>query len=170
MSENLVNTAVEIKLDGQDYILKYRAMAFIQYAAECKGDLLHDIRHMGAALTEYGKLAAAGDAAAGEPGSSIAALAPILVTLRDVLWAGLIDAQPMIERSEVARMFGLNDFPVLMPLITNAMARGLPKVDAVRPTRPAPKTAGRNSRLSNGADSGPNAETQAASASANSAG
>jgi len=186
MIENLVNPAVPITLDGQDYILRYRAMAFIQYAAECKGDLLHDIRRMGTNLATYGKLTAALSAAessaAGEPAGerapaepapaadAFATLGPILVTFRDILWAGLIDAQPMIERAEVARMFGLNDFPRLMPLITDAVTRGLPTGGAARPTKPAPKPAGRNSRLTNGGDSGLAAGTQAESGSPNSAG
>lgn len=161
MSENLVNTAVQVKLDGQDFILRYRALAFIRYAEECKGDLLHDTRKMGEALQEYSKLVAGGD---------FQALAPILITLRDILWAGLVDAQPMIGRTEVASMFGLNDFPVLMPLITDAMMRGLPSVATTnRPTKPAPAPR-RNSRLSNGAGSGLNAGTQAEFPSPSSAG
>jgi hypothetical protein len=167
MSENLVNTAVPVTLDGQDYILRYRALAFIKYADECKGDLLHDIRRIGGALAEYGKLAAAGDD--GPAAGSIATLAPILVTIRDVLWAGLIDAQPMIQREEVGSMFGLNDFPVLVPVITNAVMRGLPTADPVRPTKPA-RAAGRSSRLTNGAGSGPVVESRAESVTPNSAG
>jgi len=168
MSENLVNTAVEVRLDGVDYILKYRALAFIKYADECKGDLLRDIRRIGGALTEYGKLASAGDDD-GPAAGSIATLAPILVTIRDVLWAGLVDAQPMIQREEVGSMFGLNDFPVLVPVITDAVMRGLPTPDPVRPTKPA-RAAGRSSRLNNGADSGLVAGTQAASVLPSSAG
>ena len=170
MSENLVKTDVPVRLDGVDYILRYRALAFIKYADECKGDLLHDIRRIGGALTEYSKLASADDDGPAAGAGSIAMLAPILVTIRDVLWAGLVDAQPMIERDEVSRMFGLNDFPVLVPVITNAVTRGLPTAEAVRPTKPAPKAAGRPSRLTNGADSGLVAETQAGSASPSSAG
>ena len=118
MSENLVKTDVPVRLDGVDYILRYRALAFIKYADECKGDLLHDIRRIGGALTEYSKLASADDDGPAAGAGSIAMLAPILDTIRDVLWAGLIDAQPMIERDEVSRMFGLNDFPALVPVIT----------------------------------------------------
>lgn len=169
MSENLVNTAVPIRLDGVDYILRYRALAFIRYADECKGDLLHDIRRIGGALTEYGKLAAADDDAGGA-GGSLATLAPILVTIRDVLWAGLVDAQPIIGREDVGRMFGLNDFPTLVPVITDAVTRGLPTVEQVRPTKPAAKPAPVRSRLNSGADSPHVAGTQAASASPSSAG
>ena len=163
MTENLVNTSVPIKLDGQDFILRYRAIAFIHYAAECKGDLLHDIRRMGAELQGYGKLLAAGE---------FAALAPVLQTMSDVLWAGLIDAQPTIAREDVTRLFGLVDFPELMPVITQAVTIALPAAGsgATRPIKPATKNAARNSRLSNGADSGAVAETQAESASRNSAG
>jgi hypothetical protein len=161
MSENLVKPSVQIKLDGQDFILRYRAMAFIHYASECKGDLLHDIRRMGAALQDYGRLLAAGE---------YAALAPILSTMSDVLWAGLIDAQPALTRDDITRMFGLVDFPELMPVITQAVTIALPSAGsgAVRPTKPATK--GRNSALSSGKDSGQSAETQAESVLPNSAG
>ncbi len=161
MSENLVNPSVPITLDGQDYVLRYRAMAFIQYASECERDLLHDIRTMGAQLAEFAKLEAEGN---------FGALAPILVTLRDVLWAGLIDAQPLLQRIEVSRLFGLQDFPVLMPQITKAVMAGLPDTGSARPTKPATKPVGRNSRLINGAGSGHDAGTQAGSGSLNSAG
>ena len=160
--ENLVKASVPIKLDGQDFILRYRAIAFIHYASECKGDLLHDIRRMGAALQDYGRLLAAGE---------YAALAPILSTMSDVLWAGLIDAQPALQRDDVTRLFGLVDFPELMPVITQAVTIALPSAGsggAVRPIKPATK--GRNSRSSNGADSGQNVETQAESVLPNSAG
>jgi len=159
--DNLVNPSVPIKLDGQDFILRYRAIAFIHYASECKGDLLHDIRRMGAALQDYGRMLAAGE---------FAELAPILETMSDVLWAGLIDAQPAIVRDDVTRMFGLVDFPELMPIITRAVTMALPAAGsgAVRPTKPATK--GRGSRSNSGSDSGQSAETQAESAPANSAG
>jgi len=159
--ENLVNPSVAIKLDGQDFILRYRAMAFMHYASECKGDLLHDIRRMGGSLQEYGRMLAAGE---------YAALAPILETMSDVLWAGLIDAQPQLTREDITRMFGLVDFPELLPVITRAVTLALPAAGsvAVRPIKPATK--GRNSRLSNGGDSGQSAETQPESVLPNSAG
>jgi hypothetical protein len=161
MSENLVNPSVPVKLDGQDYVLRYRAMAFIRYASECQGDLLHDIRRMGAALNDYGQLIQAGE---------FAALAPILQTMTNILWAGLIDAQPMIERDDVTRMFGLSDFPVLMPLITQAVVQALPSAGSVNPQKPAKPAKVRDSRSINGGASGLASETQAASASPNSAG
>jgi len=159
--ENLVNPSVQIKLDGQDFILRYRAIAFIHYASECKGDLLHDIRRMGAALQDYGRLLAAGE---------YAALAPILETMSDVLWAGLIDAQPAIVREDVTRMFGLVDFPELMPVITRAVTIALPSAGSVAPARPTKPARVRNSHLNSGKDSTPNAEPQAESAPTNSAG
>lgn len=160
--ENLINPSVPVRLDGQDFILRYRAMAFIRYAADCEGDLLHDIRRMGGALQDYARMVAAGE---------FAALAPILETFRDVLWAGLIDAQPMIERAEVARLFGVNDFPSLMPAITDAVARGLPAAGSVRPTQAAPvaTTGRRGSRSISGGASPRDSETQAASGSPSSA-
>lgn len=158
--ENLVNASVPITLDGQDFILRYRAIAFIHYASECKGDLLHDIRRMGAALEDYGRLLTAGE---------YAALAPILETMSDVLWAGLIDAQPALGRDDVTRMFGLVDFPQLMPVITQAVTMALPAAGSpARPIKPATK--GRGSRSGSGKNSGQSAETQAESAPANSAG
>jgi hypothetical protein len=161
MSENLVNASVPITLDGQDFILRYRAIAFIQYAGECKGDLLHDIRSMGASLQEYGRLLAAGE---------YGALAPALEKMRDILWAGLQDAQPTLTRGDCARMFGLVDFPALMPVITHAVTIALPAAGsvAVRPTKPAPRR--RDSHLSSGAGSPQSAETQAASPLPSSAG
>jgi hypothetical protein len=161
MAENLVKASVPIKLDGQDFILRYRAIAFIHYASECKGDLLHDIRRMGAALQDYGRLLAAGE---------YAALAPILETMSDVLWAGLIDAQPAIVRDDVTRMFGLVDFPELMPVITAAVTIALPSAGSTAPARPTKPARVRHSRLSSGNDSGQSAEIQAESAPTNSAG
>lgn len=161
MTENLVNPSVTVTLDGQDYVLRYRAMAFIQYAAECGGDLLHDIRTMGGALADYGRLQQAGD---------FAALAPILIKLRDVLWAGLIDAQPEVDRIQVGRMFGMNDFPALMPQITRAVMAGLPATGSADPTKPAPKGKRQSSRSINGADFGQSAESLPASDTPNSAG
>ena len=159
--ENLVNPSTPIKLDGQDFILRYRAIAFIHYASECKGDLLHDIRRMGAALQDYGRVLAAGECAA---------LAPILETMSDVLWAGLIDAQPALTRDDVTRMFGLVDFPELMPVITRAVTIALPSAGSAAPARPTKPARVRSSALSSGKDSGQSAETLAESVPTNSAG
>ena len=146
MSENLVNPSVTVQLDGSDYVLRYRAMAFIRYAEECGGDLLHDIRGSSAALAEYGRLMQAGD---------FAALAPILAKVRDILWAGMIDAQPDTERLPLARLFGLSDFPVLVPIIVQAVMASLPK-GAENPQKPVAKR--RDTRSNIGGDSRPGSE------------
>jgi len=159
--ENIVNPSVQITLDGQDFILRYRAIAFIHYASECKGDLLHDIRRMGAALSDYGRLLAAGE---------YAALAPILETMSDVLWAGLIDAQPALTREDITRMFGLVDFPNLMPTITRAVTIALPLAGSAAPANPPKPAKGRRLALNSGADSGHDVAMQAESAPTNSAG
>jgi hypothetical protein len=156
MTENLVNPSVEIRLDGQDFILRYRAFAFIQYAQATGGDLLRDVRALGAQLTEFGELAQAGE---------IAGLGSLFEQVRDILWAGLVDAQPAIARDDVARLFTLADFQPIATAIGAALQAGLPvpKDAGKRPTMPAPSGRRRSSRSTNGVDSGPVSATEAES-------
>lgn len=159
MGENIVDPSVEVCLDGQNFILRYRALAFIEYAAKCNSDLLNDVRGLGASLTQIQELAKTGD---------IAKLGPMFAKVRDILWAGLVDAQPSLTRDDVSRLFSFRDFQPLMTQISAAIVAGLPEV---RPTKPAPSPRRRSSgALPNGGDSGQSTETPAESPTPNSAG
>jgi hypothetical protein len=44
MKDNILPASVPVTLDGEAYVLRYRAYAFIFYAEHCGGDLLADLR------------------------------------------------------------------------------------------------------------------------------
>lgn len=168
MPENLVNAAVTVTLDGRELVLRYKALAFIRYAEETEGDLLADIRDLGA----LGEGMKAGGAGAGK----------LFAKVRDVLWAGLLHQQPDVTRDEAARLFGLDDLPALMPAIVKALTGTLPtmpagaeprptKALAIRPVRTSAATnqpdrprVRRDGRLTDGSASGPSSATDAESA------
>ena len=114
---SLVHAAVPISLDGRQFVLRYRALAFIRYAEETSGDLLADIRTLGEAGQAMQENAAAGKTAG--PGGMFA-------KLRDIVWAGLLDQQPETTRDDAARLFGLEDLPELMTAIGAAIRGTLP--------------------------------------------
>ena len=116
--QNIVNSGVTIELSGAEYELRYRAFAFITYAEDVKRDLLSDFRELARELV---KMQTAGDNGAGVE------IGPALVHLRDILWAGLIDAQPDITRDGVARIFSFGDIPQLSGPIMEAIRRSLPE-------------------------------------------
>lgn len=116
----ILSASVPITLDGREYVLRYRAHAFIVYAEVSGRDLLMDIRKMGAGLTNAGAAEGAG-------------LALVCGMLRDVLWAGLVDAQPDIQCEDVGRMFGLADLGTIMPAVTAALQKTMPEAPE-RPT------------------------------------
>lgn len=159
MPENLVSAAVTVTLDGRELVLRYKALAFIRYAEETEGDLLADIRDLGA----LGEGIKTGGAGAGK----------LFGKVRDVLWAGLLHVQPDVTRDEAARLFGLDDLPALMPAIVKALTGTLPVVPEVAKalTRPLPKAPSRrrDGRLTDGSGSGPSSATDAESAQQNSA-
>jgi hypothetical protein len=110
----ILSASVPITLDGREYTLRYRAHAFILYAEQCGGDLLVDVRRMGEALMAAGAAEGAGVAA-------------ICRTVRDVLWAGLAEAQPEIRRDEVGRLFGVADLAAIMPAVAAAIQKTMPE-------------------------------------------
>src|SRR4029077_10007506 len=112
--------SVAVTLDGQDYIMRYRALAFIKYASETGGDLLNDVRRIGT------ELVAAGKAASGE---GVGGLGAPIGLMRDILWAGLVDAQPMLKRDDVARMFGFREMEPIMKAITEALRLSMPEIN-----------------------------------------
>jgi hypothetical protein len=138
---NLIPCSVPIRLDGQDYVVRYRALAFIKYASETGSDLLNDIRRIGTDLAAAGAM---------QNGAGIGG--PI-TTMRDVLWAGLVDAQPILKRDDVARMFGFREIEPIMKAITDALRLSMPEIE-LTPDRPIevqsllPSTNGRGSGLS----------------------
>jgi hypothetical protein len=120
---NIIPASVLLTLDGKNYVLRFRALAFIRYAAECDGDLLNDIRRIG---TELATLTAAGEnRGIGRP----------LGVLTNILWAGLVDAQPMLKRDDVGRLFGFREMEMIMTSITDALTLTMPELaaESVRP-------------------------------------
>jgi hypothetical protein len=161
MQDNIVPASVPITLDGRDLVLRYRAHAFIEYAAQCDGDLLLDIRELGQGLAAFGS------AVAGQAAPDVVSFGRVCAKLANVLWAGLADVQPEITRAEVARMFSPADFPTLLPAITRALQASMPEqAEKPRPTRAAKR---RDSTSIDGAASGPVSATEAESAPASSA-
>lgn len=147
---SLVHAAVPISLDGRQFVLRYRALAFIRYAEETGGDLLADIRTLG----EIGQaMQAAGPQATGAGG--------MFGKLRDIVWAGLLDQQPETTRDEAARLFGLEDLPALMAAISAALRGTLPaEVSTVRPMK-RPRGRPPHGPLTGGSASGPSSATDA---------
>jgi hypothetical protein len=147
----ILSASVPITLDGREYVLRYRAHAFITYAETCGGDLIFEIRTLGTRLAGAGAAEGAG-------------LGQICVTLRDVLWAGLVDAQPDIRREEVGRMFGLADLAAITPAITAALQKTMPEADptgaAVNPASASARPLASSPRA-NGPDYGPSIVTDA---------
>lgn len=127
--------------------MRYRALAFIKYSAECGGDLLNDVRRIGTELVAAGQME--GAHGVGAP----------IATMRDILWAGLVDAQPMLKRDDVARMFGFREMEPIMRAITDALRLSMPELDlnAARPT-----IAQSLSQSPNGLGSGPSSEKESA--------
>lgn len=144
---NLLPSSVPVKLDGQEYVLRFRALAFIKYASECGGDLLNDVRRIGPELVAAGKME--GREGLGAP----------IATMRDILWAGLVDAQPMLKRDDVARMFGFREMEPIMTAISEALRLSMPEVDLTAAAA-RPIEAQSLSPLPNGAGSGPSSENE----------
>jgi hypothetical protein len=150
MPENLVNAAVTVTLDGRELVLRYKALAFIRYAEETESDLLADIREIGA----LGQGIQSGGAGAGK----------LFAKVRDILWAGLLHEQPDTTRDEAARLFGLDDMPVLMPAIVSALRGSLPEATGeTRPMKP-PRIPRRGGILTGGSNSGPHSDADRESA------
>lgn len=162
MANNILNASVPVTLDGAEFTLRYRALAFIRYAEECKSDLLNDIRRIG---KEHGKMQQAFDDPEAETtGPGVAGL---LSKLRDMLWAGLIDAHPNIKRDDVARMIDFRNLGAIFTAITEGIKRTTPEIDATSP--PAPRVNHLPSLPAAGPDSGAISETTPESQPPNSA-
>lgn len=162
MRDHILPASVPVTLDGAAYVLRYRAYAFITYAEQCGGDLLHD-------FTETGKqLAAIGEAQQKALADSLppppSNLGPIFARIRDLLWAGLVDAQPAITRDQAARLFSFGELQDVVNHIAKAVQLGLPKqpedAPPANPIAPGPRL---DSASSNGRGSGPASETLAVS-------
>lgn len=148
MADSILSASVPVTLDGRSYEVRYHAHAFIRYAEECGGDLLRDLRSLGEGFQAMRE-------------ESVIALAPLLVKVRDLLWAGLIEAHADLKRDDVARMFGFTDLQTLAPAMMQALTRTLPEAPATpaRPTEgPSPL------RPNGGLVSGPSSAIVAASA------
>src|SRR5262245_39056277 len=151
--ENILPASHPITLDGKQYTLRYRAWAFIKYAEECRGDLITDFRLIGSKV-QKGALNAISDS---EEDSSVSVLATALIKLRDVLWAGLIEAHPTIKRDEVAKLIdfrGLND---VLGAVAAAMRLTLPDTEVDRPIEPRVEIV--TSLSADGRNSGASSET-----------
>lgn len=159
MRDNILSASVPISLDGRELVLRYRAYAFIRYSEATGGDLLHDLRQFAFDRKPDGE----------ESGEQAAALSKPLpwAKLRDIVWAGLIDAQPEITRDEVARMFGISELRAIVPAIVEALQKTAPEASKNgRPTRVATRRGSmRTDGLASGPDSGTDAELPPASSS-----
>lgn len=150
MKDNILPASVPVTLDGEAYVLRYRAYAFIFYAEHCGGDLLADLRDVAERMKNN-------EDGAGMTGA--------FAKLRDLLWCGLVDAHPEITRDQTARLFGLGDLPALLPLMTQALRMGMPETAAAVAARPIlPEPPRLDSESSNGGDSGQVSEAIAVSA------
>lgn len=112
----VLSASVPIELDGRELQLRYRAYAFIRYAEVCGGDLMNDLTAMGTKIQpdENGKVN----------------LSELWGIVRDIFWAGLVDAQPDLSRDEVSRMFGLADLMgSVVPAITQAIQKTMPAME-----------------------------------------
>jgi hypothetical protein len=156
---SLVSAAVQVTLDGRELLLRYSALAFIRYAEVLDRDLLADFRELGQQAQE-----------AQVQGIDFAKSGKLLGSIRDMLWAALIDRQPEIDREQVARLFGYEDLGRIMPAIIQAMRATNPATAAEppRPTR-APKPRRLSGHSIDGFGSGPTSAPDAESQPANSA-
>jgi hypothetical protein len=146
----VLQSSVPITLDGNEYVLRYRAFAFIAYAERTGGDLLSDMQAMGRRLTRPAQIAD-GDGGADAPAPVSLELGVTFKTLCDVLWVGLLDAQPDITRDQAQRMFGFEDFRMVAETITRAISSVMPSRVAERPTNaPIVETLPSHSGLTNG--------------------
>jgi hypothetical protein len=144
MRENIISASAEVTLDGKAYVLRYRAYAFIFYAEKTGGDLLADLRDVATGLSSLQSAATGGGALS---------IGPVFAKIRDILWAGLADAQPDLQRDQVARLFGFSDLNELAPLMMAALNLSLPQTVPDRPTAAAPNSHASESIA--GPDSGP---------------
>ena len=153
--ENILSASVPVVLDGREYVLRYRAYAFIRYAEELQRELFVDLRE---AHELFEGMQRSGDGAR---------FGAAFSKVRDLIWAGLVDAQPSVTRDQVARMFGPSDLAGILPSVMHAFAKTSPVSDgAARPTAAAEVQA---SPRPNGHAFGQATESGSASESANSA-
>lgn len=173
MSEesNILSASVPIKLDGQDFVLRYRALAFMRYAEECKADLLNDYRRIGIELEESTKgISGKEKNAADDQAAAVSMMDDIakkFPKVRDVLWAGLIDAQPMLKRDDVARFIDFRNLKDVMLAIGEAIKLTMPEIETSHPPQPRPNP--KKSRSAGGPNSGLSLDTPAESQPASSA-
>lgn len=162
MRDNILPASVSATLDGTAYVLRYRAYAFIVYAEQCGRDLLNDFTDVGKELSAIGEAQLKAQAENGPPPAF--QLGPIFGRIRDLLWAGLVDAQPNMTRDQVARLFSFAELQDVVNHVARAVQLGLPKkpegAPAANPTVPGPL---HDSVSINGRDSGQPLETLAAS-------
>lgn len=167
--DTVFHSSVPIRLDGREWVLRYRAFAYIAYAEQTGRDLLLDMQAMGRHLSGLESLQLMGAAIAGgggtaEPTAAAPPLASAFKIMGDVLWAGLVDAQPEVTRDAVQRMFGLQDFHIIAETITRAINTGMPQDAAARPIDAAPMVSEPQPTLSiNGVPSPPISEPPAVS-------
>ena len=157
--DTILNASVPVTLDGRDYVLRYRAWAFITYLEATGRDLMTDVQELGA-------MVAAGQPQPDPAASPVAGLqfGRIFLMLRDIIWAGLTDAQPEVKRDDVARMLDLREFPVVTEAVMGALRLTLPdQAAAERPTEARSATNGHGSPSAAGTGSGPSSATEAES-------
>jgi|SRR5262245_24222012 len=143
---NILDAGVTLALGGKEYRLSYRAHAFIVYAEACGSDLLQDIRDFGATYS-------------GVTGVQQIDSARMFATVRNMLWAGMLEHDPKADRTAVGHLFGFADLVPIMNALTEALRLTAPTTEA-RPTTPPSSES--DGRRINGLASGPLSETDAA--------
>lgn len=141
---NILSASVLLTLGGKAFRLSYRAHAFITYAEVCQSDLLQDIRTFGVQL-------------AGVANPDGINTGQLFARVRDMLWAGMLEADPNTDRNAVAHLFGFSDLGAIIGALTDCLKLTAPEPPA-RPTNP-PEPELVSSRRIDGLSPGPTSET-----------
>ena len=129
--KSLVNSAVEITLDGRAILLRFRSFALIEYRKRLNRDLMGDIAALVPKCERLQKMRlgdlVSEDADAGPVDSG---LGEILERMCEIVWIAALDQQPEITLGEVQRLISLSDLP---SLTTQVLAAFVPTLPPVKP-------------------------------------
>jgi hypothetical protein len=149
--ENLIPASVGLPLDGRPFVLRYRTLAFLTYASTYGRDIITDI-------AELSKVAASPTSRGADGTVTIGGTAATLVRLCEILWAGLVDAQPDLKPEDLYTLIGIADID--RGLTAAVMAMGLSagpvrSTAADEPAGPTQPVSAATSLLVSGSDFGP---------------
>jgi hypothetical protein len=115
-----IHPMVRVTLD-KERNLCYGAAAFIEFKEHTGQDLLKFMRHM---ADQFERVKETEEFP--------------LKEFRDILWAGLIHEDPDLKPRDVSNMFTLQSMLDIMPLVMEAFALGMPRVEASANGNPHP--------------------------------